>query len=110
MYIRLFAISCNKDEAIHIFNNVISEIKNNNIRSQEIVKNEPYWKIDGVYVVEVDLELASSFSNEQIEVFLYSIADKWVFFGNPINEALASDTTEGCNYLKNGIKMINIIY
>ncbi|WP_223110232.1 hypothetical protein [Paenibacillus sinensis] len=51
-------------------------------------------------------------TDEQFISFLESIADKWQFFGENIKEeeALASDTMEESNFLKKGVKMINIIY
>jgi hypothetical protein len=40
----------------------------------------------------------------------YIQPEKWIEFGNPIDEVLASETTKGCNYIKKGINMINIFY
>ncbi|KYN78010.1 hypothetical protein A0J52_01625 [Clostridium sporogenes] len=109
MLFRLFAYSNNKDEAKFVFNSIIKNIESS-IVYKEYKKIEPYWKIDGIYVVEVKVEFYKGLYEKNKEEFLKSIADKWTVFGNPIQEIIASDTTEGCMYIKKGIKMINIFY
>lgn len=109
MYIRLFANANNSDEALQILDRAIYSIKND-IETQEIVKLEPYWKIEGVYIVETNIVLRERIKEEQLKHFLNEIADKWIFYGGHVNEALTSETTQGCNYIKKGINMINIFY
>lgn len=44
----------------------------------------------------------------EINKILENIADKWIRFGSPTTELLASDTTENSNFILEGLKMINI--
>lgn len=81
-----------------------------NIDKIEYVAIEPYWKIDGIYILEVNVDLKIAFTEERVTKFLDSISDKWTFFGDPIEEALASEATEGCSYIINGVNMVNIFF
>lgn len=107
MLFRVFEYSNNQDEAKLIFESVISEIQNS-IISKEYKKIEPYWKIEGIYVVEVSIKLDKSFNRDKYEKFLKSISDKWISYGDPVDEIIASETIEDCNYTKEEINMINI--
>lgn len=109
MLVRLFAYSNSKDAAKKFFNSIINNIESS-IVNKEYKRIEPYWKIEGVFVIEVNIELNKDFNEKNKEEFLNSIADRWIMFGNPINEVLASETTDGCNYIKKGVSMINIFY
>lgn len=109
MFIRLFTNTNKQEEAIRIFNSIFDNF-NEYFRNKEISKSEPYWKMNGVYVVEANIEFLGDITDKIFTEFLESIADKWLYFGNPVDEALASDTTEECKFIKNGIKMINIFY
>lgn len=109
MLIRLFAYASNKGEAKHIFESIIIDIENN-IVHKKYTKNEPYWKMEGIYEVEVNIELTRDFNELKRDEFLKSISDKWLAFGEPIEEVLASNTNKDCKYIKSGIKMINIFY
>ncbi|WP_313563417.1 hypothetical protein [Ruminiclostridium cellobioparum] len=111
MYIRLIAISADEKEAAQILDSVLKEIQKS-IINKEIRLLEPYWKIEGRYEIEanINLDFDSNFSNNRIQTFLNSISDKWIMYGSPVNEVLASQTTEGCNILKNGVSLINIFF
>ncbi len=108
MYIKLFARTKNRDEALQIFCDATSSLANE-IKEQNIIKTEPYWKIEEIYVIKADTKLYNTLTNEQLKKLWNSISDKWTFYGNPVDEALASLTTEGCNYILKGIYMINIL-
>ena len=108
MYIRLFAMAVNESEAKTVAENVLSSISYN-IKSFDYVKLAPYWKMDGLYEVELKVLFKGVFSDLQLENYLEDISDKWVCFGSPANEFLASVTAEDCNFIKTGIYMINIL-
>ena len=78
----------------------------NTITRKEYQKVEKYWKIEGICVVEVILEVdnISEFQN-----YLKNMADYWIEFGNPIKELLASRTDKNCNFIKEKFNMINVI-
>lgn len=109
MFIRLFTYSTNEEEYKKILNEIINkEIQF--IDKIEYVTFEPYWKLDDIYKVEVNLNLKEKLSEERIKKIFDSISDKWMYFGDPIEEALASETMEGCNYIKDGVNMIDIFF
>ncbi|MBD8006050.1 hypothetical protein [Bacillus norwichensis] len=107
MFIRLYVNAKSEPEACLVLEKVI-KIFQPVLKSKEIQKVEPYWKIDGVYVVEITMLISEGKTEAEINEILESIADKWTRFGSPITELLASDTTENCNFLLDGLKMINI--
>ncbi|WP_433943159.1 hypothetical protein [Paenibacillus sp. SN-8-1] len=47
-------------------------------------------------------------TEEEINNVLGGISDNWTRFGSPLTELLASDTTENCYFLLDGLKMIDI--
>lgn len=109
MFIRAFIYSNSKDEAQDIFESIIESVKDS-IKNKEYIENKPYWKIEGIYVVEVKILFDNKFNKSYNDKLLKSICDKWITYGNPIEEVLACDDNEGCNFIKNGLKMINIFY
>ena len=108
MFIRLFAIAVNESEAKTVAENVLSSIRSY-IESVDYVKCVPYWKIDGLYEVEMKVLVKASFSDTLLNRFLDDISDKWACLGSPANEFLASVTAKDCNFIKTGIYMINIL-
>jgi hypothetical protein len=109
MFIRLFIQTENLDEAKNLFLDSMSTLSNK-VQEYNFKKIEPYWKMEDLTVVEVEVILASKISEAERERFLSSISNKWIYFGNPLDEALSSKNTEGCTFLKNGIEMINIFF
>jgi hypothetical protein len=109
MLFRVFEYSNNENDAKVIFDDIINNIKDY-ITNKNYIKIEPYWKIKGIYVVEVKIQFNKNFNDIILKKFLMSIAYKWMEFGNPIDEVLASETMDECNYIKKDINMINIFY
>jgi hypothetical protein len=107
MFIRLFADYDNEQNTTELFYNILDDLKGY-IKDVTITSTKPYWKIEGVYVLEAYINLLHELNEEERRVFLESISDKWLFFGKPVNESLASKTTEDCTYIMNGVYMINI--
>ena len=107
MFIRLFAYAANDDEARVVAENCLGSLSQN-ISAVEYTLSEPYRKMDGVYKVELTVSFVQDLSDSQFKVFLDDVSDKWTTFGTPVNEYLASDTTEGCEYIRDGISLINI--
>jgi formylmethanofuran:tetrahydromethanopterin formyltransferase len=107
MFIRLFAECDDKETALDIYRNVTDGIKEN-VENEEIVDVKPYWKMKGIFVVEAEMDLKRALNGEEFHYFLSFISDKWLRFGDPTDEFLASVTTEGCKYMKKGVYMINI--
>ena len=107
MFIRLFAYANNENNAKLVTNSVLDSIYHN-IDKIEYDSCEPYWKINGIYKVEIKVLLKESLTDGQFQFFINDISDKWLLFGSPTDEFLASETTEGCNYIKSGVSLINI--
>lgn len=64
----------------------------------------PYWKENGIYIVEIVLEL----HKDILYKFLSEFSDTWLEFGYPVDELLASKNNESCSYMKMGFVLINI--
>lgn len=109
MFIRIFVVSRTADEAKGVYLSFLDKTKYF-LRKEEINKIEPYWKYDDMYVIETDILLNCDVGSTQFEEFLHQISDKWTFLGKPVNNAIASLTTEGCKYIVKDIDMINIFY
>jgi hypothetical protein len=109
MFVRLFVDANDENEALNTYQWMIKKIENY-IKSEEIKKIEPYWKIEGVFIIETQMEFIFDATNEMFMNILNCISDKWIFSGIPVDEALASVDTEGCNYIIDGLKLINIFY
>lgn len=109
MFMRVFVEADNSETAAKMVEDICA-ILQKEIEVVEIVKNEPYWKMQGVYVLETKIDFRGELSTSTLNEFLTAISDKWLFFGDPVNEALASDANQDCNYIKKGLKMINLFY
>lgn len=64
---------------------------------------KPYWKIKGIYEVDVTIE----FNVVQLDEFLKTIASKWKCYGEPMNEILISKKDENITIYNKKIEMIN---
>lgn len=109
MFIRVFIDALSDDEALIKYRN-INEVIYPEIKNENIKKNELYWKIEGVYVIEAKFEFFEELSEEIINKYLESIADNWQYFGNPVDEALASSSDEDISFIKEGVRMINVFF
>ena len=107
MFIRLFAYAANEPKSRQIVDNAVKGICDY-IDSIEIISCKPYWKISGVYENEVKVVLKNDLTDAQLKTWLNDISDKWLYWGSPANEMLASETTEDCHYIMDGVNMINV--
>ncbi|MCH1625328.1 hypothetical protein [Fredinandcohnia quinoae] len=107
MFIRLYVNANSELEANLVLEKVLN-IFQPILKSKGAQKVEPYWKIEGVYIVEITMLISDRKTQGEITEVLERISDNWTRFGSPVTELLASDTTENCNFLLDGLKMINI--
>ncbi|MGD6817692.1 hypothetical protein ACQCVE_11565 [Metabacillus sp. 113a] len=107
MFIRLYLNAKSKLEAQSVLQRVLFKFKPI-LENIEFHKIEPYWKIENVYVVEITISVLKHSSDKEFRGILNSIADKWIEIGDPLTELIASDTTEECNFIIDGLKMITI--
>ncbi|WLR42516.1 hypothetical protein LC087_17775 [Bacillus carboniphilus] len=107
MFVRLFVDANDEKSALDVFNMVIGNL-NSIVISYKIEEIKPYWKIDNVLIIEFSLDLSEIITIDKLTEELKGISDKWTAFGEPVEELLASDTTEGCEFLLKGVRMINI--
>lgn len=63
-----------------------------------------------MFIIETDVLLNYDIDSKQFDEFLHKISDYWLFFGLPIDEALASSKAEKCNYIIDKVEMVNIFY
>ena len=60
-----------------------------------------------MFEIGFEVQFNEAFTQDKFTRFLESISDKWTDYGDSV---LASDTTEGCNYIKEGIGLIEIFF
>lgn len=106
MYIRLLSYSDDKEQAKKIVNDLLKN-ERQYINKIEYKRFEPYWKFDDMFEVGFEVQFNEAFTQDKFTRFLESISDKWVDEGDSV---LASDTAEGCNYIKKGIGLIKISF
>ena len=63
-----------------------------------------------MFEIEFEVQLNEAFTQDKFTRFIKSISDKWTCLGDPVHSILASDTTEGCNYIRKGIGLIKISF
>lgn len=103
MFIKFFVESKDESEAMKLVEDSLNEIEEN-IKKKEFKSITSYWKMENTYIVEMIIEL----SQEALHGFLYSYSDKWLEFGFPVDELVASLNNHECTYMKNGFVLINI--
>lgn len=108
MFIRLFAYAIDETKAKMVLDDVIKAIKFD-IEGIDYLKCEPYWKMDGIYEMELKITLKRKLSDTEFNAFLENVSDRWMLFGTPPDEMLTSITMEGCSYIKNGVYLLNVL-
>lgn len=109
MRVRIFINAATEDEVTKVYEKFI-DLTKSNIKSEKVIKVEPYWKFEDMFIIETDILLNCDISSDRFDELLQKISDKWSFFGIPVNEALASATTKGCRYIMDKVEMVNIFY
>ncbi|MDE7252850.1 MAG: hypothetical protein K2O32_07910 [Acetatifactor sp.] len=107
MIIRYFVYAQQKDESIEIVEDTL-KIIDGDIVLKEYLVIEPYWKIDGMYTVELGIKFNDK--TKQIKSFLDNLSDYWITFGEPVDEILTSQKGQNCYIKDNRIEMINIFF
>lgn len=106
MHIKVFTYSKNEKETKKIINELLkNELQY--IKEIEYKQFEPYWKFDDMFKTKLEVQFNEAFTQDKFTKFLESISDKWIDEGDSV---LASDTTEGCNYIKEGVGLIEIFF
>lgn len=106
MFINLFIYSDDEENARKILNDLLQN-ERQYINKIEYKRFEPYWKFDDMFEIGFEVQFNEAFTQEKFERFLEGISDKWTDYGDSV---LASDTTEGCNYIKEGVGLIEIFF
>lgn len=60
-----------------------------------------------MFKTKLEVQFNEAFTQNEFARFLENISDKWTDYGDSV---LASDTTEGCNYIKDGVGLIEIFF
>ncbi|WP_338751109.1 hypothetical protein [Bacillus sp. FJAT-52991] len=107
MFIRLYLNAKNKDQAQHSINKFL-KIFEPITESEQLLKVEPYWKIENIYVAEIDIIPQENYTSKSLNEILYEISDHWIEFGDPVNELLASATDDNCKFIIPEFNMVNI--
>ncbi len=109
MFIKAFLYANTEDESMKIITDILSPL---NIEiGKTKIELEPYWKINGIYSVDVYVDSdVSILQKEVLEKFLKTIANKWISYGEPINEILISRNDKDIVINNEKIEMINIYF
>ena len=91
MFIRLYVYSNNNIESKNISKEVVKPLENY-IEKIKYIANKPYWKIDGMYVVEIKIKLYDKLNQNYFNKFLKEISNDWSILGINEDELIASDT------------------
>ena len=107
VFIKAFLYANTEDESMKIITDILSPL---NIEiGKTKIELEPYWKINGIYSIDVYVDLdVSILPKEMLEKFLKTIANKWISYGEPINEILISRNDIDIVIYNEKIEMINI--
>lgn len=103
MQINLYLELEDQNEALRLIHEIF---KHQLKRTIEVVKIEPYWKIEGWFRVLIDVS-GQLILNEEIELFLNLLASRWNWNGNN-SEAYATHTLENTTFINPHIRFINI--
>lgn len=91
LFIRLYVYSNNNIESKNIAKEVVKPLENY-IEKIKYIANKPYWKIDGMYVVEIKIKLYDKLNQDYFNKFLKEISNDWSILGINEDELIASDT------------------
>lgn len=109
MFIRVFIKKGTISDAKDVFLKIIELIKEK-VKEVNYKKIEQYWKIEGVVLLEAELNLISDFDNEEKNIFMDRIANSWMYFGNFNEEVISSSNIENQQFYIDDIDMINIFF
>lgn len=103
MFIRFFVEAREKEEAIQI---IQDNLKYEERMVSKVILNkiEPYWKIQGVYIAEVELKI----QQELLGDFLDFFSDVWIEFGEPVEELLAYRDNKECKFMREKFVLIDV--
>ncbi|MBD5136548.1 MAG: hypothetical protein HDT39_11405 [Lachnospiraceae bacterium] len=108
MFIRMFLYAKSKKETISICSNILSNI-DIHIEKRKVVEIVPYWKIEGVFQIELSIALKNnSIDSNDWERFLKTLSNIWLSYGEPIDEILITRKLDGSIIDNEKIEMINI--
>ncbi|MGE7625255.1 hypothetical protein ACQKMD_20235 [Viridibacillus sp. NPDC096237] len=102
----LFVEAVNELEARAVTNKFLEKLQTYIIHSK-VEKVETYWKIEGMYVVNLMIIWQKHVTRDGLEEVLSPVADKWIDLGDCL---LASKNDEECTYLLEGIDLVNIYF
>lgn len=109
MIIRIFVNVNTDNEATEVYRKFIGSTESF-ITEEKVIKIQQYWKYKNMFILETNVLLNCDIGSKQFDEFLNKISDKWQFFGIPVDEALTTSKTEGCNYTIDKVAMVNIFY
>ena len=109
MFVRVFIEADDPHGSKKTCEEVLTELEKY-VRKKRYLTNKHYWKIDNVFVLEVDLSLKEKILIQDLEKIILSISDKWKIYGEPVNEVLISNTMYGCNMKNPKVIMVNIFF
>lgn len=105
IHISFFCECKTEEEALELVNEILREI-NVWIDSYQILTNEPYWKIDGWYVVRCNLN-TKTMDKQQIKDMLNKISDKWEW---TYDSAYSCAINMGAVFINHSMKFVDCVF
>ena len=106
----MFLYSESKEEAVGICNSILSDI-DLYIEERKIVDISPYWKIEGIFQIELNVVLKNNdINSEDWEGFLKTLSNIWLNYGEPTDEILITRKLDESIIYNEKIEMINIFF
>lgn len=108
MFVRMFLYADTKEEALRISDDVLRNL-DARIDRKTVVESEPYWKMEGVYQIGTALRLKQSvISKAVMRMFLKSLSNIWLTYGEPVDEFLVTRNLEHAVLTNEKVEMVLI--
>jgi hypothetical protein len=105
IYFSVFCASNTEEKALEISNVILEEI-NAWIDTYEILSNEPYWKIDGWFVVRYRLENTKMMDKKEAQRMLDKISNKWEW----TQDSACSSVFMGSKFTHSQVQFVDCVF
>ncbi len=110
MFIRVYIEGTDKEGAKKTVERLVSVLEGQ-IIEYNVEKLELYWKIEGMFVAEIQTKTVfKEICEEDLKNITAPIADKWKLYGDPLEGLYASKNDEELKYLMENINFIELIF
>jgi|GEM_PF-3585547 len=110
MFIRMFVCAEDTQQAVMICDKYFDQMLNIS-NERKILKNEKYWKIDSIYLLEIVVDWDNKPQlREKLVNNIKMFPVKLTVYGEPIEEILVVKNDEIQDFNMNDLEMINVFF